>query len=268
MQSIKPFIDALHHEDLRNKRHPSIFDVNDTYDMLIIRLPEIMDIHALDVTSFGFIITEEASYFFNTLTQKLEKLSKRFDSPYLIIDEKLDKVLKAFQAYEDEVSKLEESLYGEKEAQNFMDGWLKLKRDIVRIERIMLRTTAVLSDMVAHFENTEGFPLNHYADIHEHGERLHRSATLQLAKLDYLYNFYTTRTTEKMNRLIYLLTIISAVFLPLNLLVGFFGMNTSGLPFTRGTNGTFSVVSGMLLILFVTLMGIIVWRKKIDYTES
>ena len=268
MQTIEPQIDALHHEDLLNKRHPSIFDENETYDMLIVRLPEIMDIHALDVTSFGFIITDETSYFFNTLTEKLEKLSKRFDGPYQIIDEKLDNVLKAFQAYEDEVSKLEESLYSDKEQQNFMDGWLNLKRDIVRVERVMLRTTEVLNDMVSHFEGAEGFPVNHYADVHEHCERLHRSATLQLAKLDYLYNFYTTRTSEKMNRLIFLLTIISAIFLPLNLLVGFFGMNTSGLPFTKGPNGTTSVVLGMMFILFMTLLAMFVWRKKIDDTDN
>lgn len=68
----------------------------------------------------------------------------------------------------------------------------------------------------------EGFPVNHYLDLHEHCERLYRSVALQLAKLDYLYNFYNTRTNEKMNRLIFFLTIISAIFLPLNLFVGFF----------------------------------------------
>ncbi|UFH60349.1 CorA family divalent cation transporter [Sulfurovum mangrovi] len=268
MNTIESLIDTLHHEDLHNRRHPSVFDENETYDMLIIRLPVVMNIHELDVTSFGFIITEEASYFFNALTQKLEILSKRFDGPYRIIDEKLDNVLRAFQAYEDEISTLEESLYSDKKQQNFMDGWLKLKRDIVRIERVMLKATAVLNDMVIHYESSENFPLNHYADLHEHCERLHRSAALQLAKLDYLFNFYTTRTTEKMNRLIFLLTIISAVFLPLNLVVGFFGMNTSGLPLTEGPDGTSSVVSGMLLILFVILSGMIIWRNKIDYTKK
>jgi magnesium transporter len=94
-------------------------------------------------------------------------------------------------------------------------------------------------------------------------ERTLRSATLQLSKLDYLYNFYSAQTNERMNHMIYTLTIISAIFLPLNLVVGFFGMNTSGLPFSDGSSGTANVI---ILILFLSILtiGIINFvRKKV-----
>ena len=39
MERLEQLIDALHLEDLRNDLHPSIFDENETYDMLIVRLP-------------------------------------------------------------------------------------------------------------------------------------------------------------------------------------------------------------------------------------
>jgi len=79
-----------------------------------------------------------------------------------------------------------------------------------------------------------------------------RSATLQLSKLDYLHSFYNAKSNEKMNRILYILTIISAVFLPLNLVVGFFGMNTSGLPFTQVPLGTFYAVSIMISLFIIT----------------
>ncbi len=72
---------------------------------------------------------------------------------------------------------------------------------------------------------------------------------------------------EKMNRLIFLLTIISAIFLPLNLIVGFFGMNTSGLPFTEGANGTLSVVAGLVFLVVTTSLGVLLWRREIEYSE-
>ncbi|GIT99791.1 hypothetical protein TSL6_02980 [Sulfurovum sp. TSL6] len=265
MQQVEHLVDTLHLEDLQNDLHPSIFDENDDYDMLIIRLPVIVE--KLEAISLGFIITHDGSYLFNSAKNRLEDLESRFDGPHHKIDTLLDKLLKSFHAYQDQISDMEESLYDDTVKMNFMTQWLTLKRDILRIERIMHRTAAVMQDMIHYYETDESFPMNHYIDIHEHCERILRSATLQLSKLDYLYNFYNTRTNEKMNRLIFLLTIISAVFLPLNLIVGFFGMNTSGLPFTEGANGTLSVVMGLVLLLFTTSLGVLFWRRKIEYSE-
>jgi magnesium transporter len=98
-------------------------------------------------------------------------------------------------------------------------------------------------------------------DLHEHLERTLSSAKLQLSKLDYLYNFHHAQTNERMNHLIYILTIISAIFLPLNLVVGFFGMNTSGLPFSDGASGTNSVAIFMIY-LSVIMFGVIYFVKK------
>ena len=62
----------------------------------------------------------------------------------------------------------------------------------------------------------------------------------------------------------FILTIISAIFLPLNLVVGFFGMNTSGLPFTEGNNGTLSVIVTLGLLTIVTYLTFLLWRRKIE----
>ena len=65
-----------------------------------------------------------------------------------------------------------------------------------------------------------------------------------------------------MNRLIYLLTIISAIFLPLNLLVGFFGMNTSDLPFAQGDGGTYKAIALMLFLLMGAVGTVWLLRKR------
>lgn len=264
MQNIEQYLDKLHLEDLRNKLHASIFNENDDYDMLIARLPVIGE--TLEVLSLGFIITKDSSYLYNSANNKLEELEDRFNGPHHKIDVLLDKLLRSFNVYQDQISDMEELLYDNGKI-NFMTQWLSLKRDILRIERVMLRTATVMENMINFYEKNEDFPINHYVDIHEHCERILRSASLQLSKLDYLYNFYNTRTNEKMNRLIFLLTIISAIFLPLNLIVGFFGMNTSGLPFTAGSNGTLNVILGLGFLVTITSLVVLLWRRKIEYSE-
>jgi len=265
MQQVEQLVDKFHLEDLQNDLHPSIFDENDDYDMLIVRLPVIAE--KLEAISLGFIITKDGSYLFNPAKRRLEALESRFEGPHNKIDILLDHLLKSFHAYQDQISDMEETLYDDKVKTNFMTQWLTLKRDILRIERIMHRTSSVMQDMINYYETDGSFPMNHYIDIHEHCERILRSATLQLSKLDYLYNFYNTRTNDKMNRLIFLLTIISAVFLPLNLIVGFFGMNTSGLPFTKGADGTLNVVVGLVLLIVITSLAVLLWRRKFEYLE-
>ncbi|MBE0515237.1 CorA family divalent cation transporter [Sulfurimonas sp.] len=259
MTNIHDLVENLHLEDLQNEKHPSIFDENDGYEMLILRLPVIMD--ELEVVSTGFIITPDNSYLYKRDEKEFHSLGSRFEAPYEILDGMVDELLKAFDGYRGLLEDMEESLYLNKTADSFMNQWLKLKRNIVRIERILIHASSTMDRAIEYYEKSDNFPLNHYIDLHEHMERTMRSATLQLSKLDYLYSFYSARTNERMNTLIYNLTIISAIFLPLNLVVGFFGMNTSGLPFTEGASGTSNVVI-LIVCLLIIALGVISFIKK------
>lgn len=261
MEHFEQFLDELHLDDLRNKMHPSIFDQNDAYDMLIIRLPVIAQ--KLEGRSFGFIIQGQNSFLYDKEKERFEKLDGRFSGPYKVIDPLTDALLKSFEKYRGMIIDMEEFLYQNKHTDAFMTQWIALKRDMLLIERILTRTSEMLLIMIHHYQEAEDFPMNSYVDLHEHMERILHSATHQLSKLDYLYNFYNARANDKMNKMIYILTIISAIFLPLNLLVGFFGMNTSGLPFTTPeTNGTLSVVLLMASLSILTLISALLWYKK------
>ncbi|QOY52994.1 magnesium transporter CorA family protein [Candidatus Sulfurimonas baltica] len=258
MENLEQLIDTLHLEDLANELHPSFFDENDGYDMLIVRLPVIKD--KLEVNSTGFVLTSNSSYMYDKNKKTFKDIGDRFGGPHKITDSILDGFLKSFTGYQDKVVDMEELLYDDNVTDDFMKNWLDLKRDILRIERVLLRASLIMSEVIEAYNKEESFPINSYIDLHEHMERTKRSAELQLSKLDYIYNFYTARTNEKMNKMVYLLTLISAVFLPLNLVVGFFGMNTSGLPFADGKSGTVSAVLLMVSLLTVT-SGVLYFSK-------
>jgi magnesium transporter len=266
MDNLLKILDPLHAEDLANTEHPSIFDENEAYDMLIMRLPVIDTL--LDMTSMSFIITPEKSYYYNKGEKRFQVFDDRFNGPYKTIDTVVDRLLKAFSKYKDLIADMEEFLYLDKNRGNFMTQWMDLKRDILRIERVLLRTSETMQEVIEYYEDLEGFPINNYVDLHEHLDRITRSAGHQLSKLDYLYSFYNTRTNEKMNSLIFALTIISAVFLPLNLVVGFFGMNTSGLPFAEGTIGTLKAILLMFSLMTVTSFIVYLSYKKVKTPEE
>jgi len=262
MKHIEELVDALHLEDLRNEKHPSIFDDNEMYNMLIVRIPLVGE--EFTSVSMGFIFTQEKSYFYNKQKQEFEELDDIYINSYTLIDKQTDKLLKSFLKYPDIISDMEEALYANSVDKNFLHNWLGVKLEILKIERVLHRTTNAMDEFIEFYKDAEAFPMNHYVDIHEHLERIMRSATLQLSKLDYLYSFYNANSNDKMNKMIYILTIISAVFLPLNLVVGFFGMNTTGLPFSTGDIGTYYAIFIMLSLVVITSVIVQAWRKKVE----
>ena len=262
MKDIAQLVDALHKEDLQNEAHPSTFDKNESYDMLIVRFPVIAE--ELHAKSLGFIFTNTSSYLYEKETKSYKLLDELFMGPYKIIDKGVDKLLQSFIKYQESVSDMEEQLYTTNIQSHFLDSWLSVKLDILRVERILMRSATIIDEFISHYKSVDSFPLNHYMDILEHIERTQRSATLQLSKLDDLYSFYNAKSNDKMNRMIYILTIISAIFLPLNLVVGFFGMNTSGLPFSQGSLGTLFAVGVMIFLAMSTTLFVQKWRKQVE----
>jgi magnesium transporter len=65
---------------------------------------------------------------------------------------------------------------------------------------------------------------------------------------------------HRTNEIMRTLTALTAIFLPLNLIAGFFGMNFEYLPFTRQHDGVFWILGVMAAIAVV--LGVVFWRKR------
>ena len=69
------------------------------------------------------------------------------------------------------------------------------------------------------------------------------------------------KLSEQMNRAIYTLSIVAAIFLPLGLLTGLLGINVGGIPGTEN-KWAFALV---VVILIALAVGLLVWFKKIKW---
>lgn len=70
-----------------------------------------------------------------------------------------------------------------------------------------------------------------------------------------------SRLSEQMNRAMYTLSIIAAIFLPLGLLTGLLGINVGGIPGTESP-WAFLIVTSLLVVIAIFL---IVWFRKIRW---
>jgi len=164
-------------------------------------------------------------------------------------------------SFHESIDLMEEQLYENTSLSSFMRYWLNNKKDLSRINRLLTLGVDVLENFIQTYLKEEDFLAIHFKDIHEHLGRTNRSTLLAIDKLNNLYNFYTSRNNERMNKTIYLLTIFSGIFLPLNLIVGYFGMNTHGLPLDGIPNGT-TIVTSLLGICATLMAGVILYFGK------
>ena len=63
----------------------------------------------------------------------------------------------------------------------------------------------------------------------------------------------SARAAERTNNSMYVLTLFTVIFLPLNLITGFFGMNVQGLPGVGVDGGFEAVFYGMIITLIITV---------------
>lgn len=251
-QTIADQLDALHIKDILNPKHPSYYFETNSYQLLIVRFFTI-EYDELQGLSIPYILKNNTIYRYDRNTSDFviyNSLSDLLRS----IELHSKKAERLIEHYLDEIDNLEDALYSRKIPTIFLDLWFDLKKDLTRIDRMLDRIDTVLQDFAKIHTHEENFPHDMMSNILEHTQRYQRLANLHTIKLDTLYSYYNSLKNDKINNNIYVLTILSGIFLPLNLIVGFFGMNTQNLFFNEDADGTMKVVF-ILGAMFLILLG-------------
>jgi magnesium transporter len=95
--------------------------------------------------------------------------------------------------------------------------------------------------------------LEHIERVLGHVRRLENSAESAV-------QIYFSAPSNRTNDIMRTLTVLTAIFMPLNLVTGFFGMSFDGLPLIHSSSGVW-MASAFMLVIGVTL-GVYFWRKR------
>jgi magnesium transporter len=250
-------INDFHKIDLNNPLHPSIFIKTEDYDIFIFRMPFSED-NSIVSKNNSYICTKD-SYFLYKQNEfiDLHNFKGMYKSLNEVISHSLQMTLDIYRSIDD----MEDSFYENQYVKDFNKIWFMKKNNLIKINRVLNKSIEEFKNFIKNYKNETDYLEIHFDDLLEHLERTNRYAIHGLDKLDTLYNFFTSTNNEKMNKTIYILTILSGVFLPLNLIVGFFGMNTTSLPFTKNEYGTISVIFILIGVLFISYALTILLKK-------
>ncbi|MBT9567871.1 MAG: magnesium/cobalt transporter CorA [Thiobacillus sp.] len=96
-------------------------------------------------------------------------------------------------------------------------------------------------------------------DVYEHQERAGSLATLYYEVASDLIEGYISLASHRLNNIMKILTIVTAIFVPLSFLAGIYGMNFENMPELKSRSGYFILLSVMGTIALVLLL---VFRRR------
>jgi zinc transporter len=139
----------------------------------------------------------------------------------------------------------------------------ELRRVLVRLQRLLAPEPAALFRLLQR-------PPNWVADIdsqelrhatEEFSMALHEIATLQ-ERIKLLQEEIAARVNEGNNRSLFVLTIVTVLALPINIIAGLLGMNVGGIPLGQDPQG-FWIIAG-IVASFTAVAGWLAFRKRGD----
>jgi magnesium transporter len=130
---------------------------------------------------------------------------------------------------------------------------LRTRQNLVMLRRSLLGELTIIEQLMKEYDY-EGAPEEseeigiYFSDIADHVRKYLEIIESQDRTMNHLMEVHHLVTGHRTNEIIYLLTILSAIMLPLNLIVGFFGMNFDNLWFSHATWGLSAVTLAMVLL--------------------
>ncbi|HLM02489.1 MAG TPA: magnesium/cobalt transporter CorA [Pyrinomonadaceae bacterium] len=178
-----------------------------------------------------------------------------------ILDQIVDLYIPIVDDFDNSINDIEDRIFRMKKADNsILEEIMDLKRSVNRLIRISSKQLNVIYRL-AHGEfpliNREILPF--YRDVYDHLARVSDLAEnyrdLVGGLLDIHFSIIANRTNDVMK----VMTIFSAIMLPLSLIAGIYGMNFENMPELKTKYGYFIALGSMALVAGGLL--IYFWRK-------
>lgn len=140
---------------------------------------------------------------------------------------------------------------------------LSARNELTRLESVTEDQTDALGDWLDHKDRKNKADQNVLVkarDTLEHLERVSSLARRLGESTEAAVQLHFSATAHKTNEVITMLTILSAIFMPLTLMTGLFGMNFEDMPLLKNPNG-FWIATGSMGVFSAGVL-LLIWKIK------
>jgi magnesium transporter len=134
------------------------------------------------------------------------------------------------------------------------------KTSLRKFRRVLLYHQQIFLDLMNRLPpQVKPGRIHEIKDVHEHQERASSLATLYYEVSSDLIDGYISLASHRLNNIMKILTIVTAIFVPLSFLAGIYGMNFENMPELKSRSGYFILLSVMGVIATILLL---VFRRR------
>jgi magnesium transporter len=178
-----------------------------------------------------------------------------------IIDSIVDDYLPVMDDFDEQINDLEDSIFTlHRPNDQILSEILGLKRSVLRLRRISSKQLEVLFRMShGQFQLISGPVLPFFRDIYDHLVRVTDLAESYRDLIGGSLEAYLSVVSNRLNEIMKVLTIFSAIMLPLTFIAGVYGMNFENMPELHSRYGYYAVWVIMIVVAF-GMLGLF-WRQ-------
>jgi magnesium transporter len=144
---------------------------------------------------------------------------------YTILDVVVDSYFPVLDVIDDQIEALEDALF-EKPSSKTIDALFACKRSLLHLRRAAVPQRDMLNLLLRHESAMIGAPLHaYYRDVYDHVLRITETIDTHRDLLAGALDIYLSVTSNRLNAVMKVLTIVTAVFASLTVVSGIYGMN-------------------------------------------
>ncbi|MBR4765330.1 MAG: hypothetical protein IK085_01055 [Clostridia bacterium] len=179
---------------------------------------------------------------------------------FAFFDKILSGDVKAIEETVTRLTELEYMIFNDEADDSFIADLLGIKKDLLRqhnyYEQILDITEAIEENENDIFINDD---LIYISNISKKVERLREDSDSCKNTVEHLQSAYTSRLDARLNSTMKTLTVLTSIFFPLTIIVGWYGMNFESMPEFKWRYGYLFVI---LLSVAISLVMVLVGKKK------
>ncbi|MGD7009031.1 magnesium/cobalt transporter CorA [Metabacillus sp. 84] len=173
---------------------------------------------------------------------------------YEILDKLVDEYFPPVYQLEDVLNSMEDKSE-EQTISSIMEEVFKIRTDLSSLRRSIIPMRDLLYRMISS-SKLSGLKQKeiYLQDVYDHLLKLVEMIDANRELTADIRDSYLSISSDKMNRIMMTLTVMSSIFLPLTFIAGLYGMNFQYMPELQGRNNYF-VVLGIMIVIVIVMVG-------------
>ena len=258
-------INAEHISDGLNEDHPSYSDGTEDYDMLVFQA-----LTPVDAQSEALVVPKSAAFFlfdhllisvrsaqnasFDAVKRKFCETRLRFPSTpfglvHVVLDTMVERYMSITGELEDRLERIIDELIDPKSPFHDWQHLLGYRKQAHKLELMCGKNIDALDtwrrEMRTEITENQRIRLN---DLREHLQRVSMHADSLQRDIEIAVQLHFSSVANHTNRVVQSLTVLSAIFFPLTLITGIYGMNFEHMPELKWKYGYFMVIGVLALV--------------------